>query len=301
MRARPMETLPVALVQMRSGIDPDANLDAAEVAIRRAADEGARCVLTPECTNLVQKDSTAAMAVLKAESEDPALPRLSALAGELGVHLVIGSLALKGETGKAVNRTVVFGPDGALQARYDKVHMFDVGLGQGETYRESDTYAPGQQPVIADIVDARLGLSICYDVRFGYLYRALAQAGAQILTVPAAFTRPTGRAHWEVLLRARAIETGSYVLAPAQGGLHEDGRRTWGHSMIIGPWGEIVAELKHDEPGILHAVLDMRKVSDARQRIPALSHDRAVSAPVQGLVSMEDQMPADPATEYESE
>ena len=155
--------------------------------------------------------------------------------------------------------------------------MFDVGLGQGETYLESANYRAGEALVVTEAGAVRLGLSICYDLRFAYLYRALAQAGARVLTVPAAFTRPTGRAHWEVLLRARAIETGSFVIAPAQGGLHEDGRRTWGHSMVVGPWGEIIAELDHDEPGILSARLDMRKSAEARRRVPALEHDRVLA------------------------
>lgn len=274
-----MSQLDIALVQMRSGIDPEANIKDAIRLIRDAAATGAQLVATPETTHLVQKNAAEAFKVLHAPETEPALPAFSALARELGITLLIGSLAVRTPDGRAANRSFLFGPDGALLATYDKAHMFDVGLGKGETYRESDNYAPGDRLVVADTAGARLGLSICYDVRFAYLYRRLAKAGAQILTVPAAFTRPTGRAHWEVLLRARAIETGSYVIAPAQSGLHEDGRKTWGHSMIIGPWGEVVAVRKDAEPGVLSARIDLDKVAEARRRIPALEHDRDLAGP----------------------
>lgn len=274
-----MSKLDVALVQMRSGIDPEANIAAATDLIRQAAATGARLVATPETTHLVQKDAEKAFALLHPPETEPAIPAFSALAKELGIALLIGSLAVRTEERRAANRSFLFGPEGGLIATYDKAHMFDVGLGQGETYRESANYRPGERLVVAEAAGAKLGLSICYDVRFAYLYRRLAKAGAQILTVPAAFTRPTGRAHWEVLLRARAIETGSYVIAPAQSGLHEDGRRTWGHSMVVGPWGEIVAVREADEPGILTARLDLEKVEDSRRRIPALLHDRDLSGP----------------------
>ena len=269
-----------ALIQMRSGIDPKANLAASEALIREAAGAGAQLVATPETTHLVQKDADRLFEVIRSPEDDPAIPFYADLAGELGIHLLIGSLALRIGERRAVNRAFLFGPDGHTIATYDKVHMFDVGLGAGETYSESTNYQAGSEAVLADIGAAMLGLTICYDVRFPYLYRSLAQAGAQILTVPAAFTRPTGKAHWETLLRARAIETGSYVIAPAQGGLHEDGRKTWGHSLIVGPWGDVIAELDHDEPGILVADLDLSKVETARTRIPALSHDRTVSGPL---------------------
>ena len=274
-----MSTLDIALVQMRSGIDPAANIDDAIRLIREAAATGAQLVATPETTHLVQKNAEEAFKVMHAPETDPALPAFSALAKELGIVLLVGSLAVRTPDGRAANRSFLFGPDGTLLATYDKAHMFDVGLGQGETYRESDNYAPGDRLVVADAAGARLGLSICYDVRFAYLYRRLAQAGAEILTVPAAFTRPTGRAHWEVLLRARAIETGSYVIAPAQSGLHADGRKTWGHSMVVGPWGEVVAVREDDAPGVLTARLDLRKVAEARRRIPALQHDRELTGP----------------------
>lgn len=269
-------SLDIALIQMRSGIDPQRNLEDAAVLIRQAAADGARLVATPETTHLVQKNANQAFAVMQTQDEDPAIGFFSALANELDIDLLIGSLAIRIGERKAANRSFLFGPDGALKATYDKAHMFDVGLGQGETYLESANYQAGEELVVTEAGGIKLGLSICYDLRFAYLYRALAQAGARVLIVPAAFTRPTGRAHWEVLLRARAIETGSFILAPAQGGLHEDGRRTWGHSMVVGPWGEIIAQLDHDEPGILSARLDMRKSDEARRRVPALEHDRTL-------------------------
>ena len=269
----------LALVQMRSGIDRDRNLDDAEAMIREAAASGARLIVTPEVTHLVQKDSEALKQVLLSPEDDPALIRFSDLADALGIDLVIGSLALAGADGRAVNRQHVFGPDGALKARYDKIHMFDVQLGGGETYSESANFAPGAHAVLTAVEGAKLGLSICYDVRFAYLYRRLAQAGAELITVPSAFTRPTGRAHWEVLLRARAIETGSFILAPAQGGLHEDGRKTWGHSMVVGPWGDVIAALDHDEPGLLYADIEVGDVAKARARIPALQGDREFEGP----------------------
>ena len=269
----------IALIQMRSGTEVEANLADAERLIREAAARGADFIATPETTHLVQKDADRLFEVLMHPDDDPALPFFSKLAGELGITLLVGSMALRTQGNRAVNRSHLFGVDGQLIATYDKVHMFDVGLGQGETYSESTHYDAGERAVLADIPGAKLGLTICYDVRFAYLYRRLAQAGAQIITVPSAFTRPTGKAHWEVLLRARAIETGSYILAPAQGGRHDDGRKTWGHSMVVDPWGEVMAELDNDDPGILVAELDMAKVETARTRIPSLHHDRETSGP----------------------
>lgn len=269
----------VALIQMRSGTDIPANLADAARLIREAAGQGANFIATPETTHLVQKDAEKLFATLQHQDDDPAIPFFAKLARELGITLLIGSLALRISGKRAVNRSHLFGTDGQLIAAYDKVHMFDVGLGQGENYSESTNYDAGNRVVLADIPGAKLGLTICYDLRFPYLFRRLAQAGAQIITVPSAFTRPTGKAHWEVLLRARAIETGSYILAPAQGGLHEDGRKTWGHSMVVDPWGEITAELGHDSPGILLADLDLSKVETARTRIPSLKHDRELTGP----------------------
>ncbi|MGJ3230966.1 MAG: carbon-nitrogen hydrolase family protein [Oceanicaulis sp.] len=274
-----MSALKLALCQMRSGVDPARNIDDAEAMIREAAANGARLIATPETTHLMQREREALFAALRPPQEEPAIVRFSDLAEALGATLVIGSLALQGPDGRAVNRQHVFGPDGALLATYDKVHMFDVKIGAGEHYQESANYAPGSRAVTVDAAGTKLGLSICYDVRFAYLYRRLAQAGASILTVPSAFTKPTGRAHWEVLLRARAIETGSFVIAPAQGGKHEDGRKTYGHSLVIGPWGEVIAEKEDDEPGLLYAEIDPRDAAEARARIPALSGDQEITGP----------------------
>lgn len=274
-----MSALKLALCQMRSGTDPARNIDDAEAMIREAAAEGACLIATPETTHLMQRDRDQLFETLCTPEEESALVRFSDLAEALGVTLVIGSLALKGPDGRAVNRQHVFGPAGDLLAIYDKIHMFDVKIGAGEIYRESDNYAAGDRAVVVDAAGTRLGLSICYDVRFAYLYRRLAQAGATILTVPSAFTKPTGRAHWEVLLRARAIETGSFVIAPAQGGKHEDGRKTHGHSLVIGPWGEVIAEKEDDVPGVLYAEIDPADAKEARARIPALAGTREVFGP----------------------
>ncbi|TGY90230.1 carbon-nitrogen hydrolase family protein [Marinicauda algicola] len=274
-----MSRVKVALIQMRSGTDPERNLDDAEAMIREAAGQGAKFVLTPETTNLVQKDTQRLFETLKSPVEDPAPIRFARLAEALKIDLLAGSFALLGADGRAVNRSHLFGPDGEVKALYDKIHMFDVEIGGGESWKESANYKPGDRAAIADAAGMKVGLSICYDLRFPYLYRRLAQAGALALTVPSAFTRPTGRAHWEVLLRARAIETGSWVLAPAQGGRHEDGRKTWGHSMVVGPWGEVVGALSGDDPGILYAEIDAEEALEARRRIPALSHDREITGP----------------------
>lgn len=274
-----MSKVKIALIQMRSGVDAARNVDDAGAMIREAAANGARLVATPEITNLAQRNAGELFDALRTPGEDPGLVRFSDLAQTLGIDVLAGSMALLGPDGRAVNRSCLFGPDGALKASYDKIHMFDVSLGAGEEYSESENYAPGDRAVMADAAGLKLGLTICYDVRFPYLYRRLAKAGANVITVPSAFTRPTGRAHWEILLRARAIETGSFVLAPAQGGKHEDGRKTWGHSMVVGPWGEIIAQLAHDEPGILYAEIDPEESRDARLRIPSLKGDREISGP----------------------
>lgn len=274
-----MSGVKIALIQMRSGTDPQRNLDDAEAMIREAAGQGAKFVLTPETTNLVQKDTETLFRTLKSPVEDPAPIRFAQLAESLQIDLLAGSFALLGADGRAVNRSHLFGPDGEVRALYDKIHMFDVEIGGGESWKESANYQPGDRAVVAEAAGMRIGLSVCYDLRFAYLYRRLAKAGALVLTVPSAFTRPTGRAHWEVLLRARAIETGSWVLAPAQGGKHEDGRKTWGHSMVVDPWGEVIAQLDHDEPGILYAEIDPEKALEARRRIPALANDREITGP----------------------
>jgi len=279
-----MSAVKLALIQMRSGVDPERNLDDAEALIREAAASGANFVLTPETTTLVQKDAERLFEHIHTPEVEPAIVRFADLADSLGIDILIGSMALRGGAPvdgreRAVNRAHLFGPDGALKATYDKIHMFDVALGGGETYSESTNYAAGDRAVLTEAAGGRLGLTICYDVRFAALYRRLAKAGAQMIAVPSAFTRPTGRAHWETLLRARAIETGSFILAPAQGGKHEDGRKTWGRSMVIGPWGEIIAAFDHDEPGVLHAEIDLDEVEAARSRIPSLSNDREFAGP----------------------
>ncbi|PZQ52709.1 MAG: amidohydrolase [Rhodovulum sulfidophilum] len=274
----------VALVQLCSGDDPAANLPVTERLVREAAAGGAALVVTPEVTNIVSSSRARQKAMLHHEEEDTTLARLSAVAGELGIWLVIGSLAIltHDADGRFANRSFLIAPDGSIAARYDKIHMFDVALEKGESYRESAGFRPGTRAVIADLPGARLGLTICYDMRFAALYRALGQAGADIITVPAAFTVPTGRAHWQTLLRARAIETGCFVLAAAQSGHHAttEGpeRRTYGHSLIVGPWGEILAEAP-DGPGVIFADLDLSEVAKVRAMVPQLGHDRAFDLP----------------------
>ncbi len=272
-------TLRVGLVQLRTPADHAEALAHAEPLVREAAEDGARLILTPEGTNILQKDRLKLLPQLKSVEADPVVRGLRALAKELAVWLSIGSALVEREDGKAANRQILVAPDGEIVATYDKLHMFDVDLPTGETARESATYEPGDRAVVVDAAGARLGLTICYDMRFPALYRALALAGANVITLPAAFTRPTGEAHWETLIRARAIETGSFVLAAAQGGFHEDGRGTWGRSTIVAPWGEIVGKLDHDEPGVLVADLDLEASDRARAAIPNLKNARPFSGP----------------------
>lgn len=264
----------LALVQMRSTRDHDANVEAACSLIREAAAGGARFVQTPEMTTLIERDRARLAAEVTTARADAARARFGALARELGIVLHIGSMAVPLADGRFGNRAHLFGADGGLISHYDKIHMFDVDLDGGESWRESAIYAPGERCVIATAGDVRLGLGICYDLRFAALFRAQAQAGAQMISAPAAFTRQTGQAHWHALLRARAIETGSFMIAAAQGGLHEDGRETFGHSLVVDPWGAIVAEKADDEPGVLLAQIDLSAVAAAREKIPALRHDR---------------------------
>lgn len=267
----------VAAIQLRSGVDIAANIDAASVLIREAANQGATFIVTPEMTTLLQRSPKRLFATITDEAHSLGMARFSALAKELGIDLLIGSMAIKTDDRRAANRGFLFGPDGTIKARYDKIHMFDVSVSRKETWKESNVYDKGKRAVISHAGDAKLGLSICYDVRFPHLYRQYGQAGADIITVPAAFTRPTGEAHWEPLLRARAIETGAFIIAAAQGGEHEDGRATWGHSIIVNPWGEIVATLNHDAPGILVADIDLAEVVEARRKIPAWQYDAEFS------------------------
>ena len=270
----------VALIQTRTPATHAAALDHVAPLVREAAGAGASFIATPECTNVVQRDRSKLIPHLVALEADPVVQGLRALAAELKVELLIGSALVKRPDGKFANRSALIGPDGAIRTTYDKIHMFDVDLPTGERARESETYTPGDAAVVADTGIGRIGLTICYDLRFPHLFRALAKAGANAIFVPAAFTRPTGEAHWEVLLRARAIETGAFVLAPAQGGFHEDGRGTFGHSLVVAPWGQVIAKLDHDEPGVLLADLDFAEVAKARGAVPALTHDRAYAAPL---------------------
>lgn len=277
-----METVRVALVQTRTPATPDAAFDHVEPLLRRAAADGARLILTPEASNFLQKDRAARERLLASQGEDGFLRKVAALAAELGVWILVGSAIVRSEAegdDRAANRAVLFDETGAVRAAYDKLHVYDVDLPTGERWRESAAIRPGETAAVADTPWGRLGLTVCYDLRFPQLFRALARAGASLIAVPAAFTVPTGQAHWEVLLRARAIETGCFILAPAQGGRHEDGRETWGRSMIVGPWGEVVAALDNDAPGVLVADLDLGAVARARQAVPQLTHDRDFAPP----------------------
>ncbi len=268
-----MSQIKVACVQMRSGTDVADNIAAATALIRQAAAGGAELIATPEMTTLLERKQGVVWEASVNEEADVGLRAFQALARELGVTLLVGSMAIRAEAGKCANRSFLIGPTGEVVSRYDKIHMFDVQLNAGNIYRESDSYAAGGQAVVADLPNVKLGLTICYDVRFPELFRQLAVAGAQVIAVPAAFTRITGEAHWHILLRARAIETGCFVIAPAQGGKHQDGRETFGHSLIIDPWGEVLAE-GGVEPGVIHATLDLAKVDEMRGKIPSLKHVR---------------------------
>ncbi|CCE11150.1 putative nitrilase [Bradyrhizobium sp. STM 3843] len=265
-----------ALVQMRTGLLPEPSLAQGTRLIREAAAQGAQYVQTPEVSNMMQLNRTALFEHLKSEAADPSLKAYRALAKELKIHLHIGSLALRFSDEKAVNRSFLIGPEGDILASYDKIHMFDIDLPGGESYRESSNYQPGETAVISDLPWGRIGLTICYDVRFPALYRALAESGASFISVPSAFTRKTGEAHWHTLLRARAIETGCFVFAAAQCGLHENKRETFGHSLIVDPWGEVLAEGGVD-PGVVLARIDPSRVETARKAIPSLQHGRRFS------------------------
>jgi deaminated glutathione amidase len=277
-----MTALPIALIQTRTPNAPAAAFAHVEPLIREAAAAGAKLILTPEATNFLIQDRAARDAVLTTQDRDEVVGNLRALAAELGVWLLIGSAIVRsGHEGdaRAANRALLIDDAGAVVATYDKLHVYDVDLPTGERWRESASVRPGDGAVVAETPWGGLGLTICYDIRFPQLHRALAKAGAVMIAVPAAFTVPTGEAHWETLLRARAIETGCYILAPAQAGLHEDGRRTWGRSTVVAPWGEVVARLDHDEPGVLFATLDFDAVTRARNAVPQLTHDREFAGP----------------------
>lgn len=265
-----------AMVQMRTGLLPEPSLEQATALIREAAARGAQYVQTPEVSNMMQLNRRELFKHLADEQDDLSLKAYRALAKELRIHLHIGSLALRATPERAVNRSFLIGPDGEVIASYDKIHMFDIDLGNGESYRESANYQPGETAAVTDLPWGRLGMTICYDVRFPALYRALAESGAVFLAVPSAFTRKTGEAHWHTLLRARAIENGCFVFAAAQAGLHENKRETFGHSLIVDPWGTVLAD-GSTEVGVVLASVDPAKVESARKSIPSLQHGRRFS------------------------
>ncbi|MGC1778917.1 MAG: carbon-nitrogen hydrolase family protein [Xanthobacteraceae bacterium] len=273
MSATPGSAFKIALVQMRSGLEPQANLAALVPAIEEAKRGGADYVLTPEMTNILALKREHLFAKIVAEENDPTVATLREVARRLGIYIHIGSLAIQASPEKAVNRSFLIDREGEIAARYDKIHMFDVDLAGGESYRESNNYRPGEVAVVADLPWGRLGLTVCYDLRFPDLYRALAEAGASFLAIPSAFTKQTGEAHWHVLMRARAIENGCFVFAAAQGGKHENGRETFGHSLVVDPWGRIVAEAGI-EPVVLIVTIDPAEVAAARARVPSLHHGR---------------------------
>ncbi len=287
------DRLTVALVQMTSGLDPARNIETLETALMQAAERGARLVVTPEMTTLLDRKRRRLLATLADWPAERQIAPLAEAARRHDLWLILGSIPVLDETGgKAWNRSVVITPAGTVAACYDKIHLFDVDLGGGEAYSESRLFRSGRRAVITSCAGWRVGLSICYDLRFAALYRALAQAGAEVLTVPAAFTRPTGRAHWRSLLRARAIENGAYVLAAAQTGHHEDGRETYGHSMVVSPWGEVLAEAQ-EKPTLLVVTIDRAEIRDARRRIPALDHGREFVVVDCGHASCKDAEKAD--------
>lgn len=272
------------LVQLTVGDDPAENLPETLTLIRAAVQGGAGFVLTPECTNALSSNRARQRTLFRAEDQDPTLAALRDEAARAGIWLLIGSLGVLSDDpdGRFANRSFLIGPDGTIAARYDKIHMFDVNVSDTEVYRESAGYRPGSRAVLAETPFARIGMTVCYDVRFPHLYRHLAKVGAEVITVPAAFNHITGAAHWEVLLRARAIETGCYILAPAQAGFHPEkdgkGRRTHGHSLVVAPWGEVLSDAG-TEPGVTFADIDLAEVAKARDRVPSLSHDRDFAGP----------------------
>ncbi len=266
-------TFRVGLIQMRSGRTPAANIADAARLIGEARRGGADYVQTPEMTNIMEVSREKLFAAIAEEENDSGLATFRELARSLSIFVHVGSLAVRVSPEKAANRSFLIDREGEIVARYDKIHMFDVDLANGESYRESRNYKPGESAVLGDLPWGRLGLTVCYDLRFPALFRALAEAGASFLAIPSAFTRQTGEAHWHVLNRARAIENGCYVLAAAQGGMHENGRATYGHSLVVDPWGRIVAE-GGDEPGVILADIDPAQVALARGRVPSLQHGR---------------------------
>ena len=274
------DSFKVACVQTNSGREFAANIETVGGLVRAAADAGAEFVLLPETVSLMEPRRRLLNEKVRAEEDDPMLAACRDLARQAGIWMLAGSMVVRVSADKVANRSFLLGPDGSIAALYDKIHMFDVDLGNGEDYRESAVYAPGDAAVVAALPWGRLGMTVCYDLRFPYLYRTLARAGADFLTVPSAFTRTTGRAHWHVLLRARAIETGCFVFAPAQCGEHAEGRQTYGHSLIIDPWGEVLAD-GGEEVGFVVADIDPAAVAVARRKVPSLTHDRQVAPPAE--------------------
>ena len=265
-----------ACVQLNSKREVEATLPAIRAGIEEASSKGAGLISLPECTSMMEPDAGRLRQTAPPEDRHPTLDLVQELAKQTGAWVLLGSAAILLENGKIANRSYLFDRDGEVRASYDKIHMFDVDLGDGQHYRESETYAPGSEAVLAELPWGKLGLSICYDLRFPYLYRTLAHAGADFLAVPAAFTQVSGEAHWHVLQRARAIETGCYVIAAAQCGTHAEERKTYGHSLIIDPWGAVLAD-GGEEVGVITAEIDPARVAEARRKIPALSHDRPVA------------------------
>ena len=265
----------IGVLQMTSGIDPAVNAETLVNAIGEAGAAGAAMLFTPEMSGLIDRDRMRGAASIVTEDADPVLAAVRAAAADAGVWVHLGSLAVRRPDGKFANRGFVIDPAGAIRARYDKLHLFDVDLPTGESWRESAAYVGGETAVVVDTPAGRLGASICYDLRFADLYRALSNAGATMLSVPAAFTRPTGAAHWHVLLRARAIEAGAFVVAAAQTGVHQDGRETYGHSLVVDPWGEVILDMG-ESAGLGFAEIDLERVEQVRARIPAIAHRRAI-------------------------
>ena len=276
-----MNPMRAAIFQMTSGIDPAVNASAMMDMIARAAGEGADMVFTPEMAGYLDRDRQRAAATLKSEADDPVLARICEAAAKHGIWVHIGSLPLKDERadGRWANRSFMIDAAGEIRARYDKIHLFDVDLATGESWRESSVYGPGERAVVVDTPWARMGMTVCYDMRFPDLYRALTDAGASVLLMPAAFTVPTGQAHWHILLRARAIEAGCFVIAAAQAGRHADGRETYGHSLIVDPWGDVLLDMGA-ESGMALADIDLARVEDVRAKIPALANRRTIAQDV---------------------
>ncbi len=283
-----MTKLRAACIQMRSTTDPEENISVFNELVGQAVRGGAIYVQSPEMTGLVTQDRSQLFDLVKTAEDDPLVVCAIDLAKEHNIWLHVGSTAILRGDGKVANRAFVLDPDGLIQATYDKIHMFDVDLDSGESWRESAVYEPGKSAVLVDIAGSRTGLAICYDMRFPQLFQDYAKAGAEILTSPAAFTRQTGRAHWHILLRSRAIENGAFMIAAAQGGSHQDGRETFGHSLIVNPWGEIIAEIGHDEPGVVVAEIDLNEVRRARSKIPNLVNGRAYALEIPGTKTGKD-------------